>query len=760
MVGNADHRRKATPGIRPMAIGTTVLRTAAIATSVAAALLAAPPAQAQFVCTFTGIDETCVNSGNAPNSPLANLNAGGTLTATNTSTGTVNGAFDTVSGFGGDANLINAGSVTTGLRSVTQQGGNASANNSGTVAGSIVDAIHINSDGLFVAAQLGGNATAINSGSLLGGGFFVSTGNNALNGDATGTNTASGKVATFFWVETGENANGTGGNATGTNAGSVGTFFQVDALNRAVPNSGSATGTNSGTVAQNFSVFTTIGGNAAGTNSGSVGTDFDVMAQGASFIIGVPAALQPAGTATGVNTGSVGGNFNVINTTLQGGETSGTNSGSVGGDFTIQTSSGKLTVFNSGTVGGAITATSLGFSGAGNNIPTTFVNTGSIGGFVTIRTTTGGDQTFTNSGSIGGAVLLRSNNGGNMILSNSGHIGGDANFNAQASNQSNPFAPANMTMTNSGSIGGSLIFNPFGGTGGFSNVTLNNTGTVGTLGGSGGQTLQALARGAGVATIVNSGTINATVIETGNVAASLTNSGTIYDPGSTAIKLSSGGGNTLTLLQGSSITGDILLNGGIVNVNASGLIAGNITGGNTLNFAVGPGTFTYGAAFGFSGFDQVNLSSGAVILNGVNSATNIAVTGGNLEVGDAADPTAKLTGAVNVTGGMLSGHGTVVGNVNIGNGATLAPGGSVGTLTVQGNLVLATAASYLVDISSTAASSTAVSGTATLGGTVVVVSSNKTYRFNSPYTILTSAGLGGTRFNALTPLPVTELFRQ
>ena len=382
------------------------------------------------------------------------------------------------------------------------------------------------------------------------------------------------------------------------------------------------------------------------------------------------------------------------------------------------------------------------------------MNTGSIGGSVSIVTKSGGDQTFSNSGSIGGAVLLSSGNGGNMIVSNSGKIGGAANFNSQNFNQTNPFAPANITMTNSGSIGGSLTLAPFN-TSALSNVTLTNTGTVGTLGEIGNQLLQASARGGGTSTVTNSGTINATVIQRG-AATSLTNSGTIYDPGSTAINLL-GGANTLTLLQGSSITGDILLNGGTVNVNASGLIAGNMTGGTTLNFAVGPSAFTYGAAFGFSGFNQVNLSSGTVILNGVNSATNVAVSGGNLQVGDAADPAARLTGAVNVTGGMLSGHGTVVGDVNIGNGATLAPGGSVGTLSIQGNLVMTTAMSYLIDVSSTGASSTAVTGTAALGGTVQVFSSNNSFRFNSPYTILTSAGLGGTQFSAMAPMAgITE----
>jgi hypothetical protein len=53
----------------------------------------------------------------------------------------------------------------------------------------------------------------------------------------------------------------------------------------------------------------------------------------------------------------------------------------------------------------------------------------------------------------------------------------------------------------------------------------------------------------------------------------------------------------------------------------------------------------------------------------------------------------------------------------------------------------------MVDFSSVAGRSTAISRTAMLGGTVGVFSSN-TYRFNSPYTILTSAGLGGINSTA------------
>jgi hypothetical protein len=246
MFGNADRRRTSAPKFFAMTDSSIALRNVvAAALLLATTVLVSAPAQAQFACTFAGIDETCVNSGNAPFSPLGNLNAGGKLTATNTSTGTVNGGFETQSGFGGDVNLINAGSVTVGAQSVAQTGGNASANNSGTIAGSFL--LVQGTIGLNVSTHASGNATGVNSGNLLSAAFFVNAANTSGGmGNATGTNTASGKIATFFQVETGSSS-GAGGNATGTNAGSVGTFFQVDNLNANTPNQGSATGTNSGT---------------------------------------------------------------------------------------------------------------------------------------------------------------------------------------------------------------------------------------------------------------------------------------------------------------------------------------------------------------------------------------------------------------------------------------------------------------------------------------------------------------------------------
>jgi uncharacterized protein with beta-barrel porin domain len=77
--------------------------------------------------------------------------------------------------------------------------------------------------------------------------------------------------------------------------------------------------------------------------------------------------------------------------------------------------------------------------------------------------------------------------------------------------------------------------------------------------------------------------------------------------------------------------------------------------------------------------------------------------------------------------------------------------GAVGTLSVGGNLTFNSGGILSTTVTSAAASLVSVGGTAALsGGTVQVTSPANSFRFNSPYTILTSSGLGGSQFSALT----------
>jgi uncharacterized protein with beta-barrel porin domain len=247
----------------------------------------------------------------------------------------------------------------------------------------------------------------------------------------------------------------------------------------------------------------------------------------------------------------------------------------------------------------------------------------------------------------------------------------------------------------------------------------------------------------------------------------IVNSGTIAGAGGTAIDVAAAA-NAITIDQtGGLISGAIRLsaNADVLNISG-GAIDGNIVGAgtqNTINFNLGAGTFVYGPGFGFSGINQVNIQSGIVVLDGVNSATNLAVNGGTLEIGDAANPGATLTIANPVdVFGTLAGHGTLVGSAVIESGGTLTPGGSIGTLTISGALTFNAGSFYAIQVSDVAASKTLVTGapgTANIiGGTVMVMPQFSTLGAHGSvtYTILTAAGGRTGTFAALTVMPASN----
>src|SRR6516162_11031055 len=138
--------------------------------------------------------------------------------------------------------------------------------------------------------------------------------------------------------------------------------------------------------------------------------------------------------------------------------------------------------------------------------------------------------------------------------------------------------------------------------------------------------------------------------------------------------------------------------------------------------------------------------SGTLVLSGINTYSGpTTVSGGALVVTGSIANSALTVGS----GTTLTGTGTV-GGLTINSGGTFAPGNSPGTMTVQGNLAFQSGALYLVQVNSTTASNTVVSGSATLAGTVQAAFTPGSYATRM-YTILSAAGgLGGTTFNALT----------
>ena len=207
-------------------------------------------------------------------------------------------------------------------------------------------------------------------------------------------------------------------------------------------------------------------------------------------------------------------------------------------------------------------------------------------------------------------------------------------------------------------------------------------------------------------------------------------------------------GSTLTLSGSAAIaaSSNVAVNGTLdvsALATASSLTSisgsGNVTlGSQVLTLTNASGTF----AGAISGSGGLVLTGGSQTLSGINSYTGVTtVKGGTLSVtGSAAASSISVA-----SGGTLSGTGTV-GAVSVASGGTLAAGvAGSGTLTSTGNLVLASGSDYVVNLSSGTAGKFATSGSASLGGTLVVTSASGGYALGQKLTVLTaSSGVTGT----------------
>jgi uncharacterized protein with beta-barrel porin domain len=446
------------------------------------------------------------------------------------------------------------------------------------------------------------------------------------------------------------------------------------------------------------------GGGAPGTSTGTNGFGTSVETG-----ITVNVTAGAGNTVTGTNAGIGVGDGAVTN-----------NAGATitGGNFGVLANTGAANVINSGTITGT---TDTGVAGI-----TSATVTNNAGGSIT-----GGAQ------GVAANTVTVTNNAGATITG--GTEGVHANTGA-------------ANVINSGSITGTTDAGIFGNT----NATVTNNAGASITGGNVG-----VDANTGAANVINSGSITGTnhdgifaatsVTVINNAGASITggiagviagaggssvfNAGTIT--GATAIKFF-GTGNTLTLAPGSAITGDVLGTGAdTFQLGGSGAATFNVSqlgpvaqyeGFSTFN-KIGDSTWTLTGTSTFAG--AVNVNGGTLAVNGnIASASSLTVN----------------------AGGTLVGSGTV-GKTQINAGGIFTPGnGTPGSsMTVAGSLAFQSGAMYLVQLNSVTSSLANVTGTAALAGTVGVSSATNSYRFNSSYTILTSAGLNGTRFDALAP---------
>ncbi|MEW6641749.1 MAG: autotransporter domain-containing protein [Pseudomonadota bacterium] len=260
----------------------------------------------------------------------------------------------------------------------------------------------------------------------------------------------------------------------------------------------------------------------------------------------------------------------------------------------------------------------------------------------------------------------------------------------------------------------------------------------------------------------------------GNATLTLTNasgmfSGNIDGPGGVALS-----GGTEILASANSYTGGTSVTGGTLIVgNDRALGAGAVTmaQGATLGFL---GNRAVANAFALTGVANFNVDGHqTAVLSGVigdgasaggfakTGAGTLILTGHNTYTGDTFinGGTLQVDGSIGSSSNVVVGAGATLSGIGlvdpphattIASGATLSPGNAanpLGTLSISGNLALASAATYAISLDATKSSITYVSGQAAPGGATVSASFIGGSSVAKRYTILTADGGVSGSFN-------------
>jgi outer membrane autotransporter protein len=397
--------------------------------------------------------------------------------------------------------------------------------------------------------------------------------------------------------------------------------------------------------------------------------------------------------------------------------------------FNENSTAGAASITNSGGNTGFFNATSAGTAKMINDTGgfADFFDSSTAAGS-NIANGVGGRTTFHDMSSAGAAVIT-TNSGGSVFFQDSSS-GGQARF---ITNSGGVFDISDLAVSGmtAGSIEGAGTY--FLGskrlTIGGNNLSTEVTGTIadgGIAGGAGGSLVK---EGSGTLTLSGANTytgattINAGILALGSGGSIMKSSGvSLAAPGS-VFDVSRSGSQTiqdLTGVSGSTLAlGPASLSFGTGNSTS---FAGTITGSGTLT-KQGSGSFTLtGDSSGFGG------------------ATNVA--GGTLTVGPDAFPHASLGGVVNVeAGGAVTGLGSL-GTLN-NQAGIVAPGGSIGTLRVNGNFAQGPGGMLAIEVTPSAASRLSVGGSASLGGRLALLYDPGTYTARN-YTILSAQSVSGS----------------
>jgi autotransporter-associated beta strand protein len=463
--------------------------------------------------------------------------------------------------------------------------------------------------------------------------------------------------------------------------------------------------------------------------SGSVGTT-PLIGNGNSGVDGTPGLVTSTLSNATPLQGGIGGKGGDAGLIYGNG-----GSGGVGGSGAVVTGAGSssnssLLTGGAGGDGGKAGLIGNGGTGGSGGMGASFTASGAT--FTTTGTITGGN------GGNGGTASLAFGNGGN------GGAGGAG------------IAGTNLTIVNNG---GASITGGAGGAGGTAGLfgshgnsgnggagisgaglSITNQGTIaGGSGGAGQANAITFTGGANTLTLLQGSNLIGNIGVTGsldfsqNTFAVLTN--VITGTGS----VSKSGSDTLSLFGASTYTGGTTVNAGTLKLDGGSLAA---TGALTVNggtFDLNGSNQTVGS---LGGGGTVSLGSGTLTVDGSASSTFAgAITGGGgvikqgsgtLTLGGAN----TYTGDTVINGGVLALNGSLTGNTVVNAGGTLLGTGTAGATTVNsggtlgvgslgtltvGSLIQNGGSTFQVTANSSAASLVTVTGAATVNGGTVNV---------------------------------------
>jgi outer membrane autotransporter protein len=457
-----------------------------------------------------------------------------------------------------------------------------------------------------------------------------------------------------------------------------------------VTNTSSSGYTGAGTIASPYATVTIGGGTV--TNHGSISA-----APSSTSSYGAALTLGSAGSATVNNYGSLSGTYPGVNsadligvdfnstnaysltlTNNSGAVISGSAPGTSYGIFANTTSSGTISIANSGTISGM--TNSNGGYGIGISGATTL-------GQITV--TNSGTGSITGVGQYRGIGIDVSSNSGNISITNEN----SATVSAQTLGSDSAYygigiravtTSGAITINNTSSVSGSGYGPGFGIQAvvtGAGTVNITNAGTIqgistGTIGGAG-FGIGVNTSGSGAVTVNNSGSVSASGYGTSSgISVSSSGTGSITVNSSTGtITASSVGSSANDIAVTGSVSNDVTVsNSSALSVTAQGTGSGiyaNLTAGNiavTNSGAISPGGGGNGVGINiFTGAGNVsvtNASGGTISASGEGEAGGIfAVTSnGTMQVTNAAALTLGVNGGGSATGIEAEGTSTSVTN--------------------------------------------------------------------------------------------------